>query len=94
MTTPGVLNLLLLASSLSPAAELRLELEAEPLAISAKKGRIESAAHELGFSIHTETRYRVLPDGRIELYCAQAARPTLQGAVRERRLTKQHAEER
>lgn len=94
MTTSAVLNLLLLGTSLTAAAELRIEVVAEPLNARATKGRIESAVHELGFAVTTETRYRVLPDGRVELYCAQSAPPTLQGAVRERRLAKPYAEER
>jgi hypothetical protein len=94
MTPLGFLLPMWLAAASTAATELRIEVEAQPLAATTLKPAPSTATHELGVEVRTETRYRILPDGRIEVYCGQSARPTLQGAVRERRLVKSGEEAR
>lgn len=88
-------NLVVLLALAAPAGALRLEVPSQPLPPeAAKPATLTTGPQELGFEVWTETRYRVLPDGRIELSCSQRARPSLQGAVRERRRDEQPAEDR
>lgn len=94
MLFSGVLPMLLLAASAAPAGELRIEVRAHALVEEGAKASFATGTHELGYAVQTETRYRVLPDGRVEVYCTQSARPNLQGAVHERRLAKPRVEER
>ncbi|MDW8479238.1 MAG: hypothetical protein RML12_04575 [Xanthomonadales bacterium] len=86
MKPPGILPLLILGLAAAGADAPRVAVEAYPLAAGSAKAVGGSTTHELGYAVETETRYRILPDGRVEVHCAQNARPTFQGAVRERRL--------